>query len=177
MAARHQPVEVAPAALAEAEQFVVRRFEQALLGAGHPVGVVRAVLPHAGSPAYAEQAATDLEKLLDDERFERLTTALQRVLRIVPADAAPSYDPALFDDEAERRLHLTFTQVRESLSKDAVSLPEFTAATLPLAEPIDAYFDEVLVMADDPAVRANHLGLLAAIRDLVADVLDWREVA
>ena len=177
VAARHQPVDVTPAALAEAEQFAVRRFEQALLDAGHPVNVVRAVLPHAGTPAYAEQAATDLEKLIDDERFERLTTALQRVLRIVPADAAAAYDPALFSDEAERRLHLTFTRVKESLSGAAVSLPEFTAAALPLAEPIDDYFDEVLVMADDPAVRANRLGLLAAIRDLVADVIDWREVA
>jgi glycyl-tRNA synthetase len=177
VAARHQPVDIAPAALAEAEQFVVRRLEQALLDAGHPVDVVRAVLPHAGSPAYAEQAATDLEKLLGDERFERLTTALQRVLRIVPAGTSPAYDPALISDEAERRLHLTFTRVREALSGAAVSLPEFTAAALPLAEPIDAYFDEVLVMADDPAVRANRLGLLAAIRDLVAGVLDWREVA
>jgi glycyl-tRNA synthetase len=176
VAARHQPVDIAPAALAEAEQFAVRRFEQALLDAGHPVNVVRAVLPHAGSPAYAEQAAADLEKLLDDERFERLTTALQRVLRIVPAGTSPAYDPALFSDEAERRLHLTFTRVREALSGSAVSLPEFTAAALALAAPIDAYFDEVLVMADDPAVRANRLGLLAAIRDLVADVLDWREV-
>jgi glycyl-tRNA synthetase len=155
----------------------VRRLEQALLDAGHPVNVVRAVLPHAGTPAYAEQAATDLEKLIGDERFERLTTALQRVLRIVPADAAPAYDPALFSDEAEGRLHLTFTRVRESLSGAAVSLPEFTAAALPLAEPIDDYFDEVLVMADDRAIRANRLGLLAAIRDLVVDVIDWREVA
>jgi glycyl-tRNA synthetase len=177
VAARHQPVDVAPAALAEAEQFAVRRLEQALLDAGHPVNVVRAVLPHAGTPAYAEQAATDLEKLIDDERFERLTTALQRVLRIVPAGAAAAYDPALFSDEAERRLHLTFTRVKESLAGAAVSLPEFTAAALPLAEPIDDYFDEVLVMADDPAVRANRLGLLAAIRDLVAGVIDWREVA
>jgi glycyl-tRNA synthetase len=187
VAARQQPVEVPAGALDEAEQFVVRRFEQALLDAGHPVNVVRAVLPHAGSPAYAEQAAADLEKLLGDERFQRLTTALQRVLRIVPAETPASYDPALFDDEAERRLHLTYTQVRDALgdgpsgeprlSGKRVSLPEFTAEALPLAEPIDDYFDEVLVMAEDPAVRANRLGLLAAIRDLVANVVDWREVA
>jgi glycyl-tRNA synthetase len=177
VAARHQPVDVAPAALAEAEQFVVRRFEQALLDAGHPVNVVRAVLPHAGSPGYAEQAAADLEKLLSDDRFQRLTTALQRVLRIVPAGTQAAYDPALFSDEAERRLDLTFAQVKEALGTAPVSLPEFTAAALPLAEPIDDYFDEVLVMADDPAVRANRLGHLAAIHDLVAGVIDWREVA
>jgi glycyl-tRNA synthetase len=176
VAARHQPVDVGQAALAEAEQFVVRRFEQALLDAGHPVNVVRAVLPHAATPAHAEQAAGDLEKLLGDERFQRLATALQRVLRIVPAQTAAGYDPAAFTDPAEGRLHDTFTQVKAALGEGPVSLPEFTAEALPLAEPIDEYFDEVLVMAKDPALRANRLGLLAAIRDVVADIVDWREV-
>jgi glycyl-tRNA synthetase len=31
-------------------------------------------------------------------------------------------------------------------------------------------------MDEDPAVRANRLGLLAAIADLIGGVLDWREV-
>jgi glycyl-tRNA synthetase len=177
IAAGHQPVEVPAEALEEAGRFVARRLEQALLDAGHPVNVVRAVLPHAGSPAYAEQAAADLEKLLGDERFERLTTALQRVLRIVPAGTAGTYDPELFSDEAERRLHDALTGVRAELGDAAVGLPAFTGAALRLAEPIDAFFEEVLVMAEDPAVRANRLGLLAAIRDLVEGVVDWREVS
>jgi glycyl-tRNA synthetase len=177
VAARHQPVEVTAAALEEAARFVARRFEQALLDAGHPVNVVRAVLPHAGSPAYAEQAAADLAKLVGDERFGRLTTALQRVLRIVPEGTAASYDPALFEDDAERRLHEALGRVRGELGEPPVALPAFTGAALALAEPVDGYFDEVLVMAEDPAVRANRLGLLAAIRDLVAGVVDWREIS
>ena len=40
------------------------------------------------------------------------------------------------------------------------------AATLPLADPIDRFFTDVLVMADDPALRASRLGLLQRIRDL-----------
>jgi glycyl-tRNA synthetase len=177
VAARHQPVEVGAAAVGEARQFVARRFEQALLDAGHPVGVVRAVLPHADTPGHAEQAVADLEKLLGDERFDRLTTGLQRVLRIVPAETAAGYDPALFTDAAEHRLHETYSGVRAELGPPPVGLPEFTAAALPLVDPIDAFFDEVLVMAEDPAVRANRLGLLAAIRDLVTGVLDWREIS
>ena len=77
---------------------MVRRFEQVLLDEGHPVQVVRAVLPHAGQPARAERMAADLAKLLTDERFQRLSTALQRVLRIVPADTLAHYDPQLFQD-------------------------------------------------------------------------------
>ncbi|MEU6035037.1 glycine--tRNA ligase [Actinomadura sp. NPDC047616] len=176
IAARHQPVEVTAEALAETERFVARRLEQALLDDGHPVRVVRAVLPHAGSPAYAERAAADLAGLLRTERFDRLVTALQRVLRIIPEDTAAGYDPELFTEPAEHRLEEAFTRVRAGLAGRTPTLPEFTDAALPLAAPVDAYFDDVMVMAKDPAVRANRLGLLAAVRDLVAPVLDWREI-
>ncbi|WP_231404675.1 glycine--tRNA ligase [Actinomadura viridis] len=176
VAARHQPVEVAPEAVAEAERFVARRLERALLDEGHAVAVVRAVLPHAGAPAYTERAAADLAGLLKDDRFLRLTAALQRVLRIVPGGTAPGYDPALFAEPAEHRLHEAFTEVAKALP-ERPSLPEFTAAAFPLAHPIDRYFDDVMVMTDDPALRANRLGLLAAIRDLVDGVLDWPQIA
>ncbi|MFB4307756.1 glycine--tRNA ligase [Actinomadura sp. GTD37] len=176
LAARHQPVAVSPGALADAERFVARRLEQNLLDEGRPVRVVRAVLPLAGAPAHAVRTAGDLARLLRSSRFERLTTALQRVLRIVPDTAGARYDPSLFTEPAERDLHEAFTRVRAELTARP-SLPEFAAAASALVAPIDAYFDDVLVMAEDPGVRANRLGLLAAVRDLAAPVLDWREIA
>jgi glycyl-tRNA synthetase len=177
LAARHQPVEVTPEAVREAERLTVRRLEQSLLESGHHVHVVRAVLPHAATPARAARDAADLEGLLETDGFRRLTAALQRVLRIVPPDTPPTYDPALFEAEAERGLATALAGVTDKLRCGPLPLPEFAAAADGLVDPIDAYFEEVLVMAEDPAVRASRLGLLAAIRDLVADVLDWREVA
>jgi len=38
---------------------------------------------------------------------------------------------------------------------------------------VNRFFDDVLVMAEDPAVRANRLGLLAAIDALAGTVLSW----
>jgi glycyl-tRNA synthetase len=177
IAAARQPVDVDPEALREAERLTARRFEQALLEAGHPVHVVRAVLPHAATPARAAQDAADLEELLTTPGFRRLTAALQRVLRIVPPDTRPDYDPAGFEDDAERRLGTTLAGVADKLRGGPLPLPVFATTAEALVDPIDDYFDKVLVMADDPAVRANRLGLLATIRDLVADVLDWREIA
>ncbi|NKZ08218.1 glycine--tRNA ligase [Actinomadura latina] len=176
LAARHQPVAVAPGALAEAERFIARRLEQNLLDEGRPVNVVRAVLPLAGAPAHAARAAGDLAELLGSSRFGRLTAALQRVLRIVPDGTGAGYDPALFTEPAERDLHEAFTRVTAELTARP-SLPEFAAAAAALVAPIDTYFDDVMVMAEDPGVRANRLGLLAAIRDTAAPVLDWREIA
>ena len=41
-----------------------------------------------------------------------------------------------------------------------------------LREPVDRFFDDVMVMADDAAVRANRLALLGALRALFLDVAD-----
>jgi glycyl-tRNA synthetase len=178
LAARHQPVEVAPEAVREAGRLTARRLEQALLESGRPVHVVRAVLPLADTPARAARDAADLERLLASEGFRRLTAALQRVLRIVPPGTEPAYDPALFHDDAEHALAAALAGVAAGCEKvRAGTLAEFAVAAEALADPIDAYFDAVLVMAENPAVRANRLGLLAAIRDLVAGVLDWDEIA
>jgi glycyl-tRNA synthetase len=176
VATRYQPVAVAPDALAEAERFIARRLEQNLLDEGHPVNIVRAVLPLAGTPAHAARAAGDLAGLLGSPGFERLVTALQRVLRIVPGTAEAGYDPDRFTEPAERALHEAFSRVRAELTARP-SLPEFAGAASALVAPIDAFFDDVMVMDEDPAVRANRLGLLAAIRDMAAPVLDWREIA
>ncbi|MCW2912345.1 MAG: Glycine--tRNA ligase [Actinomycetia bacterium] len=176
VAARHQPVAAIGESLEEAAQFVLRRFEQALLDDGHPVHVVRAALPSADRPVYAERAVRDLEVLLGDENFQRLTTALQRVLRIVPSGTPPVYKAELFEEDAEFALHRAYAQTKAALGLAAATLPAFTETALPLAEPIDAYFDEVLVMAEDPAIRANRLGLLAALRDLIPGIVDWREI-
>lgn len=177
VAAAFQPVEVGPEAVREAERLTARRLEQALLEASRPVHVVRAVMPHAATPARVARDAADLEGLLESEGFARLTAALQRVLRIVPPDTPASYDPALFEDDAERALATALAGVADKLRGGPLPLPEFAAVTEALVEPIDDYFDKVLVMAEDATVRANRLGLLATVRDLVTDVLDWREIA
>lgn len=54
------------------------------------------------------------------------------------------------------------------------ALGEFVTAAEVLVEPITTFFEEILVMAEDPEVRAARLGLLATIRDLAAPVLDWQ---
>ncbi|MCM3926308.1 glycine--tRNA ligase subunit alpha/beta, partial [Frankia sp. AiPs1] len=54
-----------------------------------------------------------------------------------------------------------------------VSLGELVAAAGELPVAIDGFFDALMVMDPDPAVRVARLGLLARIRDLTAGTLDW----
>ena len=156
--------------VAAAREFAVRRYEQQLLDAGHDHRFVNAVLPLADAPAVADETLAELTALAPDPSFGSLVAALQRVRRIVPADTAAGYDPSALADSAEIALHKALADVPVGAS----GLAAFAASAASLTEPINTFFDEVLVMAEDPAVRAARLGLLATIRDQAAPVLDWQ---
>jgi glycyl-tRNA synthetase len=153
-----------------AVEFVFRRYEQQLLDSGHDHRFVNAVLPLADAPAVADTTLAELTALAGDEDFAALVAALQRVRRIVPADTVGEYDPQALAEPAEVALHKALAGVPAGVT----GLAAFAAAATGLTGPVNTFFDEVLVMAEDADVRRARLGLLAAIRDLAAPVLDWQ---
>ncbi len=169
---RAQGIEVREETLAEVAEFVVRRYEQQLLDAGHDHRHVAAVLPLADAPAAAEATLREIEQRVGDAEFAALVAALQRVRRIVPADTAAEYDPARLTEPAEAALHQELVKAKDAMATPA--LADFVLAATPLTAPINTFFDDILVMAEDAQVRAARLGLLATIRDLAAPVLDWQ---
>ncbi|MFE0626920.1 glycine--tRNA ligase [Streptomyces sp. NPDC058864] len=175
VAAEYQKVTPTAQALEDALQFVLRRFEQQLLEAGHGVDPVRAVLPLGANPVRAESTLVELESRLGSPAFEALVAAVQRVRRIVPPGTAPVCDPALFEQDAEAGLRTAVEKVRAALDGDT-RLDRFAQETAELVPAVDRFFEDVLVMAEDPAVRANRLGLLAGVTELADPVLDWKEI-
>jgi glycyl-tRNA synthetase len=169
---RAQGIEVPESTVDEVAEFTTRRFEQQLLDAGHDHRHVAAVL--ALPPATADETLAEIGRRVGDADFASLVAALQRVRRIVPADTAASYDPARLTEPAESALHQALVKVAESLGAGPHPLPDFVASVTGLTSPINTFFDDILVMAEDPDVRAARLGLLATIRDLAAPVLDWQ---
>ncbi|WP_020574923.1 glycine--tRNA ligase [Actinopolymorpha alba] len=169
---RSHGVELAEGAIADAREFVVRRYEQQLLDAGNNYDHVQAVLVLAGTPGLADETLRELGRRTPEPAFGELVTALQRVRRIVPAEVTGDYNPAALEEPEELGLHQELGKVREALGGD-YALAEFADAAAALVGPINAFFDAVLVMAEEPAVRAARLGLLASIRDLAAPVLNW----
>ncbi|NUS64844.1 MAG: glycine--tRNA ligase subunit beta, partial [Saccharothrix sp.] len=165
-----QELEVSAEALDTAREFAVRRYEQQLLDAGHDHRFVNAVLPLADAPAVADTTLAELTALAGDGDFAALVAALQRVRRIVPADTVGEYDPQALVEPAEVALHKALADVPAGVT----GLAAFAAAATGLTGPVNTFFDEVLVMAEDADVRRARLGLLAAIRDLAAPVLDWQ---
>jgi glycyl-tRNA synthetase len=172
-AASRQPVDVSAEVLDACADFLARRFEQALVEEGYPVDRVRAVLPHADRPSVAVNLLTQLGEVAANPDFTAVAEAIQRCRRIVPADVPARYDHTVLKEPAELALHEAVSAVRAPAEPD---LFEFTTVVARLVGPLSTFFDEVFVMADDPALRAARLGLLATVRDLGEGLLDWTEL-
>ncbi|RKR87548.1 glycyl-tRNA synthetase beta chain [Micromonospora pisi] len=174
-AARRQPVPVAESVLTGAAEFLTRRLEQLLTEEGQPVDRVRAVLPHAERPGLADRLLAQIDALVKEEQFRSLAEAIQRARRIVPAGTAAGYRPEALVEPAELRLHEVLTQVRDALPPEP-DLERFNEVAGAITGPVNSFFDEVFVMTDDLDLRAARLGLLATVRDLGADLLDWEHL-
>jgi glycyl-tRNA synthetase beta chain len=74
-------------------------------------------------------------------------------------------DPAHFEADAERELAaaLATAQHETAAALDAGDYTSVLARLSQLQAPVDAFFDNVLVNADEPAVRANRLALLGQL--------------
>ncbi len=116
---------------------------------------LRAVAAFAERPEAASLAAAN----------KRVGNILRKQ-REAGAAIATRTDDGLFEAGAERDLAGALAEASNAAGK-AVDAGDYTAALTRLAAlqaPVDAFFDQVLVMADDPAVRTNRLALLAALQ-------------
>ena len=126
-----------------------------------------------------------LERFVDEEDGANLLAACKRagsILAIEEKKDSASYsaeaDPSAFAVEAERALHAALADASAAASR-AVEAEDFSAATQALATlraPVDRFFDEVTVNADDAALRINRLRLLAGIRAATAGVADFSRI-
>lgn len=96
------------------------------------------------------------------------------ILRQAGDSGHAALDPSLLESDAERELVRAVEQAEASgdpliAAGDYVGLLATLAA---LRDPVDHYFDNVMVMADDEGVRRNRLALLARIRSMFLRVAD-----
>ena len=106
--------------------------------------------------------------------FEGVYNALNRVLRILPENAPETVDTTLLQDDAEKQLYTCITQVEPNL-KQSIQERDYAKLLTQLASlqpAIDTFFDEVLVMAKEPAVQTNRLALLNRIGRNVYAIAD-----
>ncbi|MGH8461378.1 MAG: glycine--tRNA ligase subunit beta [Stenotrophobium sp.] len=104
---------------------------------------------------------------------KNLAAAHKRVRNILKqaGNVAPTtIDTKLFEHESERTLHSKLVELEKSNATADYSTKLLNLATLRVA--VDAFFDGVMVNAENPAVRANRLALLRALDSSCREVAD-----
>ena len=106
--------------------------------------------------------------------FHVLAGSFKRVRNIVKDNSDTSVDGALFVEDAEKQLWGSYLEVKEKAvdgSSEGKYL-ELLENMLVLKDPVDRFFDEVMVMAEDEDLRKNRLNMMTAIGSLILEVGD-----
>ncbi|MFO7705770.1 MAG: glycine--tRNA ligase subunit beta [Halopseudomonas sp.] len=136
---------------------------------------VRAVSP--ASPLDFDQRVQAVQLFRGLPEAEALAAANKRVANILSKADSPvaaEITLALLQEQAEQALASAIVEAEHAVTPLAAQR-QYSAALERLAslrEPVDAFFDQVLVNADEPAIRANRYALLARLRGLFLGVAD-----
>ncbi len=161
----------------DAVAFLEGRYRAKYEDQGVQVDVIQAV--QAMSPA----SPLDFDKRVNAVNHFRnlpeaaaLAAANKRVANILAKEAAPegSVVEANLVEDAEKALFAELAKITPVV-EPLFAAKDYTAALSALAAlrvPVDAFFDGVMVMADDAELKANRLRMLAQLRDLFTKVAD-----
>lgn len=126
-----------------------------------------------------------LTDLLESEAGKNLLAGYRRAVNILAAEEkkgasiADSVDAKLFEGSAEEGLFNAVTEAQAS-SSAALAEENYGAAMTALGklrQPIDTFFDDVMVNVDDQNIRGNRLALLSQIRKSIALVADFSKIS
>ncbi|MGQ2903424.1 MAG: glycine--tRNA ligase subunit beta [Neoaquamicrobium sediminum] len=153
-------------------------------GAGHDL-IDAVISPEADDLILVTSRVAALGIFLDSDDGKNLLAGTKRAANILAAEekkgttVAEAVDPALLREPAEKKLFDAVNQAEKNVG-EAIQKQDFSAAMLALSvlrEPVDLFFEAVLVNDEDEAVRANRLALLARIREATGQVADFSKIA
>jgi glycyl-tRNA synthetase beta chain len=119
-----------------------------------------------------------LDAMRQEPDFEPLSIAFKRVVNILKKAGIQkpmAVDEGLFEDGSEKALNTACKRVEESVKSYTVG-GEYEKALKEIAtlRPfVDTFFDEVMVMVDDEAVKQNRMGLLSSVAELFQNIADF----
>ncbi len=160
--------------------FFRQRLESALNEAGFAADVVAATLSKRNDLVKESFArAATLAKFSKQNGFDQIAQAFSRVNNILakPFDAV-AVRQDLFKEEAEKRFYTSFNAVRLDVER-CCEAGDFDAALAKMAglgPDIDAYFKDVMVMAEDAAVRQNRLSFLLTVSGTLNRIADFTQL-
>jgi glycyl-tRNA synthetase beta chain len=125
------------------------------------------------------RALQDLKTAPD---FEPLAIAFKRVVNIIKKADLPArkdIDTSLFENESESALYKAYKAANNKVAglMEKGRLDQALREIASLRDSVDAFFDGVMVMAEDKKIRNNRLALLGLIADLFGLFADFSKIS
>ena len=167
------PVPVAEQALDAVVDFVAERLRGWLRDKGFRYDVVDAVLAERGDDPYSAYRATaQLAAWVERDDWTDLLNAYGRCIRIVrDQDERFEFQPGLDPEPATEALWEACQAARAQVTPES-DVDRLLTALRPMIPAINGFFDNVLVMHEDQALRESRLGLLQDIWELSRGIVD-----
>ena len=167
------PLQVPADTTAQCLAFIAARHQALLLAEGKPHDVVEAVLLAQGNdPAGASRAVEDLQAAVGEPGWATVLQAYARCARILRTAPRPAAGAQSLSLPAEKALEAALRKA-ELEARAAGSVADFLRVFRPLVPPITTFFDDVLVMSEDPLERERRLALLGGVVALADGVADF----
>jgi glycyl-tRNA synthetase len=166
-----QPIPVSDEAQKQILEFIAGRLNVVLKDSGFKHDVVEAVLAEqSANPAASARAVKQLSAWVEREDWSTTLDGFARCVRIT-RDQKESFkiNEKLFTDKEEKDL---FAAIQAQAKSQPATVDEFLNMVVKLIPAITAFFDKVLVMAEDQKVKENRLGLLQKIAALSNGIAD-----
>ena len=126
------------------------------------------------------EAVREFQSLAAAEALAAANKRVGNILKKSDAVAPGEVDAALLKEAAEIALDRALASIAPSADAPLLCSGDYAGSLRSLAalrEPVDAFFDAVMVNADDPALRANRLALLARLHAAMNRVADLSRLA
>ena len=172
--------EIGPELLREVEDFLLERLRSHAADCGIQANTIQAVeaVEARVVPDFMERARA-VQAFADDPQADSLIAANKRIANLLkqaeqmkpgPIDASALTEPA------EQALHAALERVESEFfaatNQDRRDYVRELSGLAALREPVDRFFDQVMVMAEDESLRRNRLSLLGQLRAMFLRVAD-----
>ena len=161
-------------------RFFEQRLEPLLQSGGYSQDAVSAVMFFAkDNPLYTLKGRLDaIKELKQAADYETFLLAIKRINNIAPKDAVPPVDNKLFAHDEETRLYADIKAVTPKIHASLKRDRYFDAIRLimTLKDPINNFFDKVLVMDKNEEIKQNRLSLIKDIQSLAMEIADFSKL-
>lgn len=161
-------------------QFFEQRFEHVFSDRGYSSDLVQSILPMSLDLTLKdiEGRLDALKRFKEDKDCDNFLLAIKRVHNIFPKKIVPELKTELLEEEAEKGLKERLDSIRSHLPvllqerrhSDAISL------LVSLTDPINHFFDRVLVMDKREEIKQNRLALLLEVWRIATTIADFSKL-